>query len=134
MAENIRNRQQWCAVHQECTCKGTSQRMDRFSIFSCQTCVCNVFLKRRRYGSAGLESTIGMEVPNKDIVTIGIKSTVSQIVNNCFSNHRQQRQSTDFSGFLLRVSNQLLVPISYCCYVGADCENQTQDKKEPQHP
>ena len=24
--------------------------------------------------------------------------------------------------------------ISYCCYVGADCENQTQDKKEPQHP
>lgn len=72
MAENIRNRQQWCAVHQECTCKGTSQRMDRFSIFSCQACVCNVFLKRRRYGSAGLESTIGMKVPNKDIVTIGI--------------------------------------------------------------
>lgn len=49
----------------------------RFSIFSCQTCVCNVFLKRRRYGSAGLESTIGMKVPNKDIVTIGIKPTVS---------------------------------------------------------
>ncbi len=113
MTHDVADCHQRYAVPEQRACHRMPHGVCNFAALYCQSSLPHIPLDGFGQSGTGGNRTIRMDMTDKHVIAIRVQSPVFQIIDDCFTNWRQQRQCVDFPGFLLRIGDHFFAPVDF---------------------